>query len=281
MLVYFDAKDIINIFEKSQPCSSDHLANILKRGGHKLVFSMTTIMEISEPLLHKNAKTNVTRLLNGIERLPHTYIHESIIPRLELMEAVRAFSEGGDVLEIDPFATRFDETVDLNGKPATNIYLNYPLSQIVWDLYCFGAVGGLNKYAKKLKSTFAANRALSPKPTLKENFIKTIARNLKLHNVPSPAEGAESLANWIYSSPQNCPSERLCYEVWHKIVKNVTDVPEESDLEDFQHIGCLPYVDLLTTDRRMNGYVSQASATISVDYGAKCFCSVKEVLDIL
>ena len=281
MLVYFDAKDIINIFEKSQPCSSDYLDSVLKQGGHKLVLSMTTIMEISEPLLHKNAKTNVTRLLNRIEKLPHTYIHESIIPRLELAEAVRAFSEGGEVLEVNPFAKRFDETVDLNSKPETNIYLNYPLSEIVWDLYCFGALGGLDKYAKKLKPTFAADRTLSPKPTLKENFIKTVALILKQHNVPTPSEGVESLANWIYSNPQNCPSERLCYEVWHKIVKNITDIPEESDMEDFQHIGWLPYVDLLTTDRRMNGYVSQVSATISVDYGAKCFCNAKEVLDIL
>lgn len=180
MLVYFDAKDIINIFEKSQPCSSEHLEKILKRGGHKLVFSMTAITEISEPLLHKNAKTNVTRLLNRIESLPHIYIHESIIHRLELIEAIRAFSEGREVLEINPFVKRFDETVDINGKPATNIYLNYPLSEIVWDLYCFGALGGLDKYAKKLKPTFAADRALFPKPTLKENFIKTVTRNLKL-----------------------------------------------------------------------------------------------------
>ena len=281
MLVYLDTKDIISIFEKAQPCSSEHLENLLKQGGHKLVFSMITIMELSEPLLYKNAKTNVTRLLNRIEKLPHTYIHDSIIPCLELMEAIRAFSQGGDILEINPFVKRFDKTVDLNGKPATNIYLNYPLSEIVWDLYCYGAFGGLDKYAKKLKLTLAADRALSPKPTLKENFIKTIARNLKLHKIPTPIESIEPLANWIYSDPKICPSERLCYEVWHKIVKNLTDIPEESDLEDFQHIGCLPYVDVLTTDRRMNGYVSQASAAISIDYSAKCFYSPKEILDIL
>jgi hypothetical protein len=281
MLVYFDTKDLINIFEKSQPFSSNHLYKILEKGNHKLVFSMSTIMEISEPLLHKNAKTIVTRLLNRIEKLPHTYIHESIIPRLEYMEAVSAFCEGREVLKIDPFARRFDEIVDLNRKPATNIYINYPLSEIVWDLYCYGSLGGLDKYAKKLRSTFEADRALSPKPTLEENFIKTVALNLKLHKVKHPTEDIESLAKWIYSNPQNCPSERLSYEVWHKIVKNITDKPEESDLEDFQHIGCLPYVDLLTTDRRMNGYVSQVSASISINYNAKCFFNAKKVIGIL
>jgi len=88
-------------------------------------------MEISEPLLHREASTNVMRLLNQIEELPHTFIHSSCITRLELEEGFRAFSSGNEYRDISlPFVNRFDIVVDLEGKPATKQYLNYPLLRL-------------------------------------------------------------------------------------------------------------------------------------------------------
>ncbi len=278
MLIYLDSKDLINILEKSKPLSVEQLENFLKGGNHKIVLSFLTIMEIAEPLLHKKATTNVMVLLNHIEKLPHTYIH-SDISRLELQEALRAFSAGDNYKSIFPFVNRFDETVDLNASPPTKNYINYPLSETVWDLYRFGALGGLDKYAVKLSQTFAADRALSPKPSLKTHFAKTIERNIGLHRLPTPHENISTFADWIYSDASRCPSERLGYEVWHKMVRNITDIPHDSDLEDFQHISCLPYVDLMTLDRRMHGYVCQVSKDISHDYDKKIFRNTKEVLN--
>lgn len=278
MLICLDSKDLINILEKSKPLSSDKFENFLKGGTHKIVLSFLTIMEIVEPLLHKKARANVMFLLNHIEKLPHTYIH-SDISRLELEEALRAFSAGDNYKGILPFVNRFDKTVDLNASPPTKNYINYPLSETVWDLYCFGALGGLDKYAEKLRQTFASDRALSPKPSLKTHFTKTIERNIGLHRLLIPRENISIFANWIYSDASRCPSERLGYEVWHKMVRNITDIPHNSDLEDFQHIGSLPYVDLMTLDRRMHGYVSQVSKDISVDYNKKIFRNTEEVLN--
>ncbi len=278
MLIYLDSKDLINILEKTIPLSVEQLDNFLKSDNHKIVLSFLTIMEIAEPLLHKKATTNVMGLLNHIEKLPHTYIH-SDISRLELREALRAFSAGDNYKGIFPFVNRFDETCDLNASPATKNYMNYSLSDTVWDLYHAGALGGLDKYATKyLRQTFAADRSLSPKPNPKTHFIKTIERLLRLHHLTIPYENSGAFAEWIYSNASRCPSERLGYEVWHKMVRNITDIPHNSDLEDFQHISCLPYVDLMTLDRRMHGYVCQVSKDMSIDYDKKIFVNTKEAL---
>ena len=51
----------------------------------------------------------------------------------------------------------------------------------------------------------------------------------------------------------------LAMKFGHKMLRNVRDIPRNSDLQDFGYIGCLPYVDVMTLDRRMHGYVTQVS----------------------
>jgi hypothetical protein len=280
MRIYLDSKDIIKLLEKSDPCTTAEFDNFLRNGNHELVLSFVTIMEISEPLFHKKAKTNVMWLLIEIEKLPHIFIHSSMITRLELEEAYRAFAIGDNYHDVfPPFIGRFDIIVDLHGNPATMQYINYHLAETVWDLYNFGGLGGFNKYAGKLRETFKADRALNPKPSLKKNFANMIVKNIKLYQLKIPLEDVTSFANWIYSNPKRCPSDRLGYELWHKMVKNITDIPDDSDLEDFQNIAALPYVDVMTLDRRMHGYICQVSKDLSVDYHKKIFRNTKEIIN--
>ena len=281
MLIYLDAKDLINIFENSNPCSADHFGKILREGDHKLVYSFLNIIEISEPLLHAKAKTNVMALLNRIEETPHTYIHSSIIPRLELKSAVKAYVNGEEYNSIDPYVQRFDYTLDLNAQPPTKDYLNYLLAEIIWDLYCLKALGGLDFYAKNLKQAFTEDRMISPKPSLVKHFSITIERTLKLHHVDARNCDIRSFANWIYSNHARCPSIRLGYEVWHKMIKNIDDEPIPSDMEDFCHIDCLPYVDFLTLDKRMRGYVSQVCKVMQINFAEKIYNNSRDVVDKL
>ncbi len=281
MKIYFDSKDLINIIEKSAPCSADNLENILNSGSHELVLSFLTIMEISEPLLHKKAKSNIMDLLNRIEKLPHTFIHDSSIPRIELIEAFEAFSKGGEYNNINPYVSRFDKTCDLSKKPPTDIYINYPLSETVWDLYCFGAVRGLDAYGEKLREIFKADRSMKNQPNLKDLFSIKVERTLSLYGLTIPPADLSSFAHWIYDNPSRCPSERLGYEVWHKMLKNITDIPNDSDMEDYVHLCCLPYVDLMTLDRRMHNYVSQASKSLELPYDFKAAKTAQEILERL
>ena len=277
MKLYLDAKDLINILQRATPCTADHLEESLRQGGHQLAASFHTVSEISVPLAHATSKTNVMALLNRLEKMPIMFIR-SDIDGLELKEALDAFSSKREYREIHPFVNRFDQTVDLHAQPPTRIFINYSLAETVWDLYTHGALKGLESYAKEMRQLVTADRSLKKPPTLKENFVKMIERNLKLYNLSWSGVVLSDFACWIYENPNRCPAIRLGYEVWHKIVKNKTDPLEDSDMEDYQHLTCLPYVDFMTLDRRMHSYVSQASASVSLDYRVRIFTSAQDML---
>lgn len=111
--------------------------------------------------------------------------------------------------------------------------------------------------------------------------MKTIEWHFKLFSIPFPNSPVSDLANWIYQNPCRCPSIRLTYEVWHQVVKNKTDVLEDSDMEDYQHLSYLPYVELMTLDKRMFNYVSQALKTLNLDYSERLFKSVGDAIDYI
>lgn len=268
MLIYFDSKDLINIFQKSVICSASQFEKYLRTGNHTLVLSLWTITEFSARLHHKDHKENVMALLNRIDNIPRTYIRPAI-QYLELKEAIQAFINNREYRDINPYQDRFDKIVDFNAQPATKLVLNYSLSKAVWDLYSVGQLRGLDDYTKEMRRLFASDRALHEKPSLKANFIKTIERYLLQYKLQTPSKNGEAFANWIYENPSHCPSVRFGYEVHHAMLKNIGDIPKDSDMEDFCHLECLPYVDRMTVDRRMKDYIRQVSKSIRIDYMKK------------
>lgn len=277
MKLYLDTKDLIGLLQEEASCTRDHLEKSLRRGGHRLAVSFITISEMSVPLLRATAKTNVMALLNRLERMPITFIRSDTYD-LELKEALDAYLNTREYKGVDAFVDRFDQTVDLHAQPSTGVFINYSLAETVWDLYSHGALKGLENYADWMRQIVAADRCINRPPTLKANFAKVIERNLMQSKLFSSGMDISGFANWIYENPNRCPAIRLVYEIWHKIVKNKTDLLEDSDIEDYQHLTSLPYVDLMTLDRRMQGYVSQASASVSLDYRDRIFKSTKDLL---
>lgn len=277
MKVYLDTKDLISILQAGHPCTTNQFAQYLLKHGYQLVVSSYTVMEISAPLLYPSSQTNVMKLLNDLTQIPIAYVHADI-QGLELREALDAFTSERECQKVSPFVKRFDETLDLSGKPGTQQFISYSLSEIVWDLHAQGGLQGLDCYAKAMKKYVAADRALRKPPSLKSHFTKVVERNLRDDGLSCRGVSIEEFANWIYDSPNRCPSMRLSYEVWHQIVKNKGDRLAVSDMEDYQHMICLPYVDLITLDRRMHHYVSLAAAKIGMQWSNRIFKSAKEVL---
>lgn len=277
MNVCLDAKDLIGILQVGQPCTANQLAQYLTQHGCQLAVSSYTIMEISAPLLYPSSKTNVMKLLNDLAGLPIAYVHADI-RGLELREALDAFSSGREYQHILPFVKRFDEALDLSAKPGTYQFINYSLSEIVWDLYAQGGLQGMDDYAKPMKEYVAADRGIKLPPSLKSHFAKVVERNLRDDGLLCPEVSIKNFSDWIYDSPDRCPSIRLSYEVWHQIVKNKGDRLKDSDMEDYQHLICLPYVDFITLDRRMHRYVSQAAKRIGMYCSTRMFMSAEEVL---
>jgi len=264
MKIYLDSKDVIDIFQNDHPCSASVFQKYVVEGGHEIVLSSYTIVEISAPLLDPFTHGNVMILLNELEKFPILYVHPDL-RGLELKEALHAFSSKGEYQPVNPFVMRFDQTLDLSANPETLRFLNYSLTEIVWDVYATGGLKGLETFAKPMKALISKDRKIARPPSLASHFTKVIERNLRDDGLS--CSEVKSFANWIYTNPHRCPGIKLSYEVWHQIVKNRTDGLEDSDMEDYQHLICLPYVDRITLDRRMYGYVFQAAKKIGVDTG--------------
>jgi hypothetical protein len=120
MLVYLDTADLINICRCRAPIDLPDLACKLVSGGHKIVLSFDTLIEVAAPL--RNGRVlEVRRNLNRLEELPHTFINEARLRDMEMREAISAFEQGReyDFALVSPFASRLDEPIDVQGRPQT------------------------------------------------------------------------------------------------------------------------------------------------------------------
>jgi len=278
MRIFLDTKDLIEIIEKSNPISPKDLENILREKSSELVISNTLLLELSEPLIHKSEKTNVMNNINQLEKIPHIFINTKNLIRFELLEALDAFKSGREYKNVDPFTYSFTETLDLEKHFPLGKFIIYSLAEIIWNLYNDQALGGYDKHSKRWRDAIIMERNLLKKPTKKEGFINTVEKHLLLYKIKSPSQGIMSFSKWVYNKASRCPSTRLINEIFNKMVKNLGDIPEDSDLEDFSHIQCLPYVDIMTVDRRFYAYISQAAKSLHINYEEKIRKSLKEII---
>lgn len=112
-------------------------------------------------------------------------------------------------------------------------------------------------------------------PTVAKHFPEKLRRDMKLYQISHPQGGLDNFAKWIYETPTRCPAVRLSYEVFHQLRRNIGDQPSANDFGDFAHVQCVPYVDLITLDRRMSDYVRRATQGWDSDLTGK----VKHNLD--
>lgn len=259
---YLDSKDLIDILQGKASPSAHEFKEYLLADNHKLVVSSYTIFEISAPLLHSHAKDNVMSLLNELERMPIVYMHADS-RGLELKEALSAFGDKREYLPVIPFVKRFDEALDLSANPPTSNFLNYPLAETVWDLYRQGELKGMEEFSKTMRVLIARDRSIIKPPSVKSHFEIVLKKGLRMDGL-SCGE-MKNFTNWVYENPNRCPGMRLSFEVWREVVMNKTDALQDSDMEDHQHISSLPYVDVVTLDKRMYGYVSQVKKRIGIE----------------
>lgn len=281
MKIYLDTNTLIEIFENSNPCKPQDFDSLLRSNGHELILSSVNIFEISAPLLNKDTQTNVMFLLNRIEEMPIRFINN--IWNLELKEGLAAFNQNREYCQVSPFVDRFDETLSDRRPPPTKIFLNFSLAETIFELWIKNPklFDILHQYTKPLQRVFELDRELTKPPALRHSFTKAIERALLLNNIQISPQQLAQFAEWTYKDIARCPSIRLGFEVYHKIVKNIGDTPKEGDIGDFKHMHCIPYVDVITLDSRMHSYVNQASRSGGFGYETKISKSAKKALAIL
>lgn len=284
MRLYLDSRDLIALVEKRSADETARFEARLRKSSSHLIFSMHNIIECCAPLVHGGEGSSVMRTLNRLEDLPHVYTAETRIDALELGEAVSAFLEGREYRPIDlPLVPRFDYVVSAFSDVPTKQYLNYSLAHVVFELWGIdkSLLAGYPAHGRRLKELFTADRARSDYKNHALNFKNMVARNLRLYNIAFPLDQVKPLSDWIFESTTRCPAVRLGYEVFHKILRNLTDLGHESDIPDFAHLSCVPYCDAITLDNRMRGYIAQVDHSIQTDHSRKVFRNVDEIEELL
>lgn len=284
MRVYLDSRDLIVLVERKAPEATAHFEEALRQGSSQLVYSMYNIIECCAPLVRGGEGSEVMRSMNRLEQLPHVYVAETRITMLELKEAAAAFLERREYSDITlPLVPRFDYVVSGFEDPPTMQYLRYGLAQVIYDLWNTdkSLLVGDPASAKRLRELRASDRSRNDYKRHGPNFRNTVARNLRLYGIGFPEDMVQPLSAWIYQNPTRCPAQRLEYEVYHKVLRNLADGGEDSDIPDFSHISCVPYCDAITLDRRMRGYVAQVDLSIGTQFAAKIYRNVDEVEALL
>lgn len=218
----------------------------------------------------------------SLEKLPIEYISGARILRLELEEALTAFQQAREYRPVFPYVNRLDFALAW-GHPPTALYLNHSLPEIIFTLWMEAPniFSSSHYYSEPLHGLFEADRLLEKKPSLREHFIETTARNLETAKLTVAPENLTHFAEWIYACNIRCPGIRLGYEVHHQILKNTKDKIQKGDMADFSHIKCIAYSDIITVDRRMYSYVNQACKGVGLPYENRIYRDLSKALDTI
>jgi hypothetical protein len=283
MLVYLDTADLINICRGSAPIELPDLAQRLVSGGHKIVLSFDTLIEVAAPL--RNGRLlEVRRTLNRLEELPHTFINEARIRDMEMREALSAFERGReyDFASVSPFASRLDDAIDVQGlqqyviqnvggrrvRVDTHMIVNLRIWDVIIHVFRQDpeAFNVQRRREQEWIAVMEADRILENPPELSDHFVTTMSRNLQTHGLKAPTAGVEPFARWVYELPSRCPGIRLAYETHHQFRRNRSAQPRASDLIDLGRIAAVPYVDFFVADGEMLDYCKKAARQLGLDY---------------
>lgn len=285
MRILLDSKDLIDIVEHGRPVKLEDFRNYLHDHDSSLVLTFNNVRELAAPLAQGIDALHVRDLLQRLETLPLSYLGEANIPADEVKGAVRAFNSGTEYNPINPWVSRWDETIP-GPRPAVGKMLILRLDEIVLDIARVDAsvFSGYSFYKDALRQQFENDRRIPAAARVPErNFPKVVERLIEHHRIEKPNGPLDDFAAWIYKDPSRCPGFRLGYEVFHELLKNVRDEPEASDIPDISHINASPYADAATLDRRMHGYCSQVSRKLQkvqsgIDYANRIFPDLKSLL---
>ncbi len=127
MRIFLDTRDLINLLERDKPCEVSRFRNWLAASRHSVVVSSAVVFELAAPLVHRNARSSVTRILNELESLPLEYIADGFIAPAEIREAIDAFTHNREYMPVDPYVRRLDEALAAFGPPPTRMYVTFRL----------------------------------------------------------------------------------------------------------------------------------------------------------
>jgi hypothetical protein len=287
-----DTRDLINLTERNQPLSADEFRQYLLNGDHQAVLIFNNIRELAGPLAAGDGDfLQIRRYLQTLEAMPHTYLSEVKIPGLEIQSAVEGFASGTECRAVSPYVNRWDGTLMTRSQNLTEHFkqlVGLRLDDIVHDVFHYQpqAFAPLHEALPNLITLLRQDRELlrTGKVPAREHFLRSIKKHAEYHNVALPVGKEEAFARWVYSDPRRCPGLRLNHEVYRRLMRNYTDVPEVGDFVDLNFIFAVPYVHAITLDNRIREYCSQAARSLmrvglTVDYRDRLYPNLLKIIE--
>jgi hypothetical protein len=287
MLLHLDSYDLINVF-KNTTIQPDDLRRQLFKRNTKLVYSPETVQEVVKP-------TDVAESRSRLETLttfPNYYIREKkLVFRREFVCAIAAFqsNELYRTREVDPFVSTWQE-VDEGLSSKYGISKDC-LVEIVLPLLTAEPDRFRNRPEdlNALMANVAVDRdrgndfRRGSRKVFRDAVGDTLIR-LGLHPQQPSEDFVDDFSAWLLKRPSVCPSWRLMGETYSEFANNLGDKGQLGDPPDFAHVSVTPYVDVITLDRRMSGYVKTAvrrltEAEGAMEYATKVFSGLSEWLD--
>lgn len=283
MRILLDAKDLINIAEHSRPGDVGEFRDWLLQRNACAVLSYSNISDFVGPAYIDNKFLEMRVLLQRIETLPLAYMREGTIIEDELAAALAAYKSGMEPAKIDPFVSRWDETAKWEGEAATGVLVGMRLDDLVY--MARETIQAYKRATPALRRQIAEERALpkDEKLSLKEVFVRGIPARLRVHGIDGRGADLEAFGAWLWKEPSRCLGLRLHFDARQHLVKDHALEFQDGDIADFAHIAALPYVDVLTVDKRIGDLVTKTFQTLrktrpSTDLSSRVFRNVESVV---
>lgn len=279
MLIYPDARDLINLVRNDDPLPVSELRTILESNNSHIVLSFENVCEV----IVVDDPVETRRRIGLLQTLPACYMVALTKLRcLELKKAIDDWNRKRPTLA-HPFVAYWEETF---GYPHINL-IGYSLMDVVMHLLHVNP----DQFRKTQKDTDFLVTAVSQDRTAADRerrstqrFVNAILEGLRRCGLLGEVEDPNGFAFSVTEAPTRCPSLWFFHQFYLEYTGNVGASIDPGDYLDLSHASRVPYVDALTLDRRMKNYGEQAIRKITkygIDYSGRLFPNLAQVITVL
>lgn len=249
-------------------------AGFLRERDAQIVLTFTNVSEFANCFHDVSDRLYVRSILQSLESLPVTYLHETLIEVNELEEAIEAFAQSRTPRVHSPYVSRWDETAAIRGEPSpVRMIVGYRLDMMIFDL--LGGEDGERLIEHRRQRAIATRNEVlkdreipaNHRPKPRQALTDALARKIEFWKLPRPSD-ITAFGKWIYADATRCPGFRIAWELFCALIRNTDDPLEATDVWDNAHFPAIPYVDHATFDRRMCGYFSEIAGRVAKHTGA-------------
>jgi hypothetical protein len=292
MRVYIDARDLINIFNASEPITASELGDIISNGGHQLVMPFSLISELIPA--DNNLLTVLRRFTKIEEDIPHVFLQQHALLDVEMRSAAADHVAGVSPVPHDPYVTTLhelwgeqfeDDPIFLMDVERT-IGIRRLSRQIELALQRPEVFHWSKREVARAVRILENKQAAMKTANAKTAFSEMVQRWARRAEVQLDAKQLSTFTALLRKDPRIAPGWRLYMEVFDQLARDRAYKPTVNDVWDLANVMILPYVDSATLDKNKVDMVKRATRRLQVfdatiDYDKRVFSSAKDLLSRL